>query len=82
MSTPRLDPFEAGVEPTAELWRRLARPFDLAPTVEAMFGLSPDVVQQLAGVLTATCDEAEALLHRVITFLAPAMAAPPAAERS
>lgn len=63
MSPPRLDPFEAGVEPTAELWRRLARPFDLAPTVDALFGLSPDVVQQLAGVLTATCDEAEALLR-------------------
>lgn len=62
MSTPRLDPFEAGIEPTAELWRRLARPFDLGPTVDALFGLSQDVVQQLAGVLTATCTEAEALL--------------------
>ena len=62
MSAPRLDLFDAGLEPTAELWRRLARPFDLAPTVDALFGLSQDVVQQLAGVLTATCDEAEALL--------------------
>lgn len=63
MSAPTLDPFEAGLEPTADLWRRLARPFDLAPTVDALFGLSPDVVRQLAGVLTATCDEAEELLR-------------------
>jgi len=57
------DPFEATLEPTAELWRRLARPFDPAETVDALLGLSPEVVDQLAGVLTATCDEAEDLLR-------------------
>lgn len=50
------------VDATAELWSRLARPFDMAATVDAVFGLSPEVVEQLAGVLVATCDEAEALL--------------------
>jgi len=58
----RIDPFQASEEPTAELWRRLARPFDLAPTVDALFGLAPEVVQQLAGALVATCEEAETLL--------------------
>ncbi|MEZ5244253.1 MAG: hypothetical protein R2707_04085 [Acidimicrobiales bacterium] len=63
MSTPRLDPFDASLEPTAELWNRLARPFDMAHTVDALLGLSTDVVEQLVGVLLATCDEAETLLH-------------------
>lgn len=62
MSTTLVDPFAAGLEPTAELWRRLARPFDLGGTVDALLGLSPDVVEQLAGVLLATCDEAERLI--------------------
>lgn len=78
MSTHRFDPFAAGIEPTADLWHRLARPFDLAPTVDALFGLSPDVVQQLAGVLTATCEEAETLLasmHRTLRTLRSAVGA-------
>ncbi len=62
MSGSLVDPFAAGLEPTAELWRRLARPFDLGRTVDALLGLSPDVVEQLAGVLLATCDEAEWLI--------------------
>ncbi len=62
MSASLTDPFAAGMEPTAELWRRLARPFDLASTVDALLGLSPDVVDQLAGVLLATCEEAEVLI--------------------
>jgi hypothetical protein len=60
--TRRLDPFDASIEATAELWTRLARPFDMAHTVDALLGLSTDVVEQLVGVLVATCDEAEALL--------------------
>jgi hypothetical protein len=63
VNAPRLDPFAASLDATAELWNRLARPFDMGPTVDALLGLSPDVVDQLAGVLVATCDEAEALLH-------------------
>lgn len=63
MTTPRFDPFAAKSEPTAELWSRLARPFDTAATVDALLGLSTDVVEQLVGVLVATCDEAETLLH-------------------
>jgi len=62
VSAPRLDPFDASLEATAELWNRLARPFDMGPTVDALLGLSTDVVEQLVGVLVATCDEAEALL--------------------
>ena len=63
MNTPRPDPFDASLEATAELWSRLARPFDTAHTVDALLGLSTDVVEQLVGVLIATCDEAETLLH-------------------
>ena len=63
MTSPRFDPFEATLEPTAELWDRLARPFDMGLTVDALLGLSTDVVEQLVGVLIATCDEAESLLH-------------------
>ncbi|MEZ5168873.1 MAG: hypothetical protein R2695_21200 [Acidimicrobiales bacterium] len=62
MSQGRLDPFLASLDATQELWNRLARPFDTATTVDALLGLSPDVVEQLVGVLVATCDEAEALL--------------------
>lgn len=56
------DPFAAGLDATTELWDRLARPFDTGATVDALLGLSPDVVEQLVGVLVATCDEAESLL--------------------
>ena len=57
-----VDPFEASLDATSQLWDRLARPFDTATTVDAFLGLSRDVVEQLAGVLVATCDEAEQLL--------------------
>ncbi len=63
MTGPRIDPFDATLDATAELWSRLARPFDMGHTVDALLGLSVDVVEQLVGVLVATCDEAEALLH-------------------
>ena len=51
-----------GAEATAELWRRLARPFDPALTAEAMLGLPSDIVSQLVGVLVATCPEADRLM--------------------
>lgn len=62
MTSPRHDPFDASLDATAELWNRLARPFDMGSTVDALLGLSTDVVEQLVGVLVATCDEAEDLL--------------------
>ena len=62
MTSLRFDPFSGSIEATAELWQRLARPFEIGPTVDALIGLSPEVVVQLAGVLVATCDEAETLL--------------------
>ena len=58
----RLDPFEASLQATTEIWDRLARPFDLTATADAVLGLSPDVVHELSGTIVATCDEAEALL--------------------
>lgn len=69
MTPPRRDPFDASIDATGELWDRLARPFDPGTTVDALLGLSPEVVEQLVGVLVATCDEAEALLdgmHRTL----------------
>ena len=65
MSAPRIDPFAASLEATEKLWGRLARPYDTATTVDALLGLSPDVVEQLVGVLVATCDEAETLLDEM-----------------
>jgi hypothetical protein len=50
-------------DPTAELWRRLGRPFHLAETVDALFGLAPDVIAQLAGTVLCTSQEAIDLLH-------------------
>jgi hypothetical protein len=50
-------------DPTTELWKRLARPFRLAETVDALFGLAPDVVAQLAGTMLCTSPEAGELLH-------------------
>lgn len=63
MNASRRDPFDASLDATAELWTRLARPFDMGLTVDALLGLSTDVVEQLVGVLVATCEEAETLLH-------------------
>ncbi len=62
MSTLRVDPFAASLQATTELWDRLARPFDLTATADAVLGLSPRVVDELSGLLVATCDEAETLL--------------------
>jgi hypothetical protein len=49
-------------EAAAALWSRLARPFSLIEVVDALLGLSTEVVQQLAGVTVAVCDEAADLL--------------------
>lgn len=62
MNTARIDPFTASLDATEELWNRLARPFDMGATIDALLGLSPEVVHQLIGVLVATCAEAESLL--------------------
>lgn len=51
-----------GRHPTAELWERLARPFDQALTAEALLGLPAEIVGQLVGVMVATCDEAQVLI--------------------
>jgi hypothetical protein len=56
-------------DPTAELWRRLGRPFRLAETVDALFGLAPEVVAQLAGTTLCTSDEARALLDEMPTLV-------------
>jgi hypothetical protein len=57
------------VDPTAELWRRLGRPFHLAETVDALFGLAPEVVGQLAGTMLCTSPEATALLRVMPTLV-------------
>jgi len=48
--------------PTHELWGLLRRPFNVVEAVDAVLGLSPNVVRQLTGAMLATCDEAEELL--------------------
>lgn len=63
MTDSPIDLFSGSIEATGRLWDRLARPFDMGPTVDALLGLSADVVDQLAGVLVATCEEAELLLE-------------------
>lgn len=47
---------------TRALWERLRRPFDVVAMVDAVLGLSPNVVRQLSGTMLATSAEAEALL--------------------
>ena len=47
---------------TTALWGRLRRPFDVVAMVDAVLGLSPNVVRQLAGTMLATSGEAETLL--------------------
>jgi hypothetical protein len=51
-------------EPDAfdELWARLARPFEMVPTVAAVVGLPVKAVSQLIGTAVATSPEAERLL--------------------
>ena len=43
-------------------WSRLRRPFDVVAMVDAVLGLSPNVVRQLAGTMLATSAEAETML--------------------
>ena len=50
---------------TRVLWSRLARPFVLEQTVDALLGLSPDLARQLAGTLVTTSPEAEQLLEEM-----------------
>ncbi|MBV6507297.1 MAG: hypothetical protein JJLCMIEE_00338 [Acidimicrobiales bacterium] len=50
---------------TNEIWRRVARPYVLHEVVDALLGLSPSVVRQLAGTLLATSDEAVRLLDEM-----------------
>jgi hypothetical protein len=50
---------------TAEIWKRLRRPFDVVEIVDAMLGLSPNTARQLAGTMMATSPEAEVLLDRM-----------------
>ena len=56
--------FQRGGQPdaTRALWARLRRPFDVVVMVDAVLGLSPNVVRQLAGTMLATSTEAESLL--------------------
>jgi hypothetical protein len=49
-------------EPLIELWRRMARPFNAAETIDALLGLSHTVVRQFIGAMIATSAEAENLL--------------------
>jgi hypothetical protein len=60
---------EQDIDPTAALWHRLGRPFRLAETVDALFGLAPDVVAQLAGTTLCTSPEAETLLAEMPTLV-------------
>jgi len=48
--------------PTAELWRRLARPFDSGEVAESLLGIPADVVMELADSKVATGPEATAML--------------------
>jgi hypothetical protein len=48
--------------PTHDLWALLRRPFNVVEAVDAVLGLSPNVVRQLTGAMLATCVEAEELL--------------------
>jgi hypothetical protein len=64
--------------PLEHIWSRLARPFSTPETVEAVLGLPPKVVRQYAGALTATSEEAVALVDampRAIRSLATSMEA-------
>jgi hypothetical protein len=63
-----MEPVRAA-DPTAELWNRLSRPFRLAETVDALFGLAPDVVAQLAGSVLCTSPEADELLRSMPTLV-------------
>lgn len=53
---PEYDPFD-------DLWSRLARPFEMVPTVATVIGLPPKAVAQLVGTALSTSPEAEELLE-------------------
>ena len=57
-SSARHDPHAA----TRLIWDGLSRPVPVREAARALFGLPHDVIRQLAGALTATSPEAEALL--------------------
>lgn len=50
-------------DPFDELWARLARPFDLVPTVAVVVGLPTRTIAQLAGLQVSTSPEADHLLE-------------------
>jgi hypothetical protein len=80
-SSPSEAPVETGPRtPTHELWELLRRPFNVVEAVDAVLGLSPNVVRQLTGAMLATCDEARHLLSttpHTIRSLSIAMSASP-----
>ncbi len=57
----RIDPNDPHAA-TRMLWESLARPIPVRDAGRALFGLSSDVVKQLAGALLATSEETEAFL--------------------
>ncbi len=55
-------PGDAGYDAFADLWGRLARPFDVVATVAALTGIAAREVERLVGLAGATSAEAEQLL--------------------
>lgn len=55
---------EPGYDSFADLWSRLSRPFEMAPTVAAVTGLPARAAAQLVGLAVATSAEADELLAR------------------
>lgn len=58
-------PGEVGYDPFADLWARLARPFEATRTVSALVGLPEKDVDRLVGLVLATSPEAERLLDEL-----------------
>jgi hypothetical protein len=50
---------------SAELWRRLARPFRVAETVDALFGFPHEMVVELEAIVLCTSPEARGLLAQM-----------------
>lgn len=61
-TSPPVDDDEGDAEVLAELWDRLARPFEVIGTISALTGLSRPAVGELVGTAVATSEEAEQLL--------------------
>jgi len=61
--SPRAAFGDPGYDSFDDLWSRLARPFEIAPTVAAVAGLPPRAAAQLVGVAIATSPEAEQLIE-------------------